>query len=350
MSKRNKRRKTGLSPGSLVFEGQQKLENTFTRTILFDEDKVLEGNLEDLFLQWKQGQSKLWVDIRGIHDSVYMERIGNMFGIDALALEDIQETRQRTKIDLYDHSIFVIIQNSSYTIGLEKPYQEQIALFATDRVLISFQEDEEDSFPMIKKRMEPTHSRMRSKNIDYLLYAMLDYQIDKHFVIMDELNEELNSLEDRIHEEELGSITRTTFRLRSILLQLRKNIYPLRDDLSKLLRAESLLVDEKNLKYIRDLEDHTIQIIEIIDNQRELINGLKDLAVNQTSLILNKDMKWLAAVSTISIPILFLTGVYGMNFEFMPELKWKFGYPLWWITTLCIISFLVYYFRNKKMI
>jgi magnesium transporter len=333
-----------------VFEGQQKLENTFTRTILFDEDKVLEGNLEDLFLQWKQGQSKLWVDIRGIHDSVYMERIGNMFGIDALALEDIQETRQRTKIDLYDHSIFVIIQNSSYTIGLEKPYQEQIALFATDRVLISFQEDEEDSFPMIKKRMEPTHSRMRSKNIDYLLYAMLDYQIDKHFVIMDELNEELNSLEDRIHEEELGSITRTTFRLRSILLQLRKNIYPLRDDLSKLLRAESLLVDEKNLKYIRDLEDHTIQIIEIIDNQRELINGLKDLAVNQTSLILNKDMKWLAAVSTISIPILFLTGVYGMNFEFMPELKWKFGYPLWWITTLCIISFLVYYFRNKKMI
>lgn len=350
MAKRNKRRKTGLSPGSLVFEGQQKLENTFTRAILFDEETLKEGSLEELHLQWKNSKSKLWVDIRGIHDSVYLQGIGNMFGIDALALEDIQETRQRTKIDLYDNSIFIIIQSTDYSIGMEKPYQEQIAIFASDRLLISFQEDEDDSFPMIRKRMEPLHSRMRSNNTDYLLYAMLDYQIDKHFLIMDELNDELNALEDSIHEQELSTITQTTFRLRSILLQLRKNIYPLRDELYKLLRAESELVDEKNLKYIRDLEDHTIQIIEIIDNQRELINGLKDLAVNQTSLILNKDMKWLAAVSTISIPILFLTGVYGMNFEFMPELKWKYGYPLWWITTLCIISVLVYYFRNKKMI
>ncbi len=350
MRKKRNRKKVGVSPGSLVLEREQILENSYVIASLFDENLYVKGSLDELYRQWKQGNAKLWVDVRGIHDSELLLNLGEKFNIDPLALEDIQEIHQRTKINLYDQSAFVILKNLEYNQEVGDLEVEQIALFVSDRLMISFQESLEDSFPLIYHRIEKPGSRMRIQNTDYLMYAFLDYIIDKYFVVFDEISNGISQIEEKIYLKNHDDISQEVFKLRNVLLRIRRYIYPLRDDLIKMMRSDNPMIAEQNIKYIRDLEDHIIQIIEMIDNQRELINGLRDLSINQTSLSLNKDMKWLAAVSTISIPILFLTGVYGMNFEYMGELKWKYGYPLWWLTTSCIIISLVIYFKRRKML
>lgn len=296
------------------------------------------------------GSRKIWIDVRGIHDSAYLSKLGDLFKIDALALEDIQEVHQRTKIHLYDDGLFALFKNLNYVTGEAELKAEQLAVYIKDRLLISFQEDQDDSFPLIYSRLEKDGTRLRVKNTDYLFYALLDYQIDKYFLLLDGLNDEILELEERVLKEDIQQISGQIFRIRNIITQIRRYVYPLRDDLVKLMRSDSKLIDNDNIKYILDLEDHVIQVIDMIDSQREILNGIKDLAVNQASLSLNKDMKWLAAVSTISIPILFMTGVYGMNFEYMPELKHESAYRIWWGGTLFIVFSLIIYFKRKKML
>ncbi|MBK9272358.1 MAG: magnesium/cobalt transporter CorA [Saprospiraceae bacterium] len=348
--KPQQRQKVGLSPGSLILEREKLVENSVIVGTLYGQDHLKKGDLNTLTKSWREGEDKLWVDVKGIHDSDLLKSLGQEFGIDALALEDIQEVHQRTKINLYENGVFVLMKNVDFNSETDELKKEQVAFFVTDRLLISFQENSEESFPLIQVRMEVNRSRMRQSNTDYLLYAFMDYQIDKYFVALDEISNSLSKIEEIIYQKKHEDVSLEVFNLRNILLQIRRYINPLRDDLTKLVRSESPLIAEQNIKYIKDLEDHIVQIIEMIDNQRELLNGLRDISINQTSLSLNKDMKWLAAISTISIPILFLTGVYGMNFESMQELKWEYGYLIWWISTSVIVISLIIYFKRRKMI
>ncbi|HQX43475.1 MAG: magnesium/cobalt transporter CorA [Saprospiraceae bacterium] len=346
----SKRKKTGLSPGTLIFERNQTLDEPIGQFISYNLSGMSELKVSDV---WKFTPSKdqnLWVDVMGIHDSEYILKIGDAFNIHRLILEDIQELSQRTKIDSYENGVFSIVQNLKFDPSNKTINKEQISIFFAEHVLVSFQENPDDSFAIIRKRMGSEISRIRSKNSDYLFYALMDYLVDCYFLVTDAIDLEIANLEERIHQKPGEDIILDIFTIRGALLKFRKYIYPLRDEIGKLKRSETQFLQESNMIFFRDLEDHIIQIIEIIDNQRELLNGMKDLALNQTSLALNKDMKWLAAISTISIPILFMTGVYGMNFEFMPELKWKYGYLVWWITIAFFVVSLIVYFKRKRII
>jgi len=346
----SKRKKTGLSPGTLIFERNQTLDEPIGQFISYNLSGMSELKVSDV---WKFTPSKdqnLWVDVMGIHDSEYILKIGDAFNIHRLILEDIQELSQRTKIDSYENGVFSIVQNLKFDPSNKTINKEQISIFFAEHVLVSFQENPDDSFAIIRKRMGSEISRIRSKNSDYLFYALMDYLVDCYFLATDAIDLEIANLEERIHQKPGEDIILDIFTIRGALLKFRKYIYPLRDEIGKLKRSETQFLQESNMIFFRDLEDHIIQIIEIIDNQRELLNGMKDLALNQTSLALNKDMKWLAAISTISIPILFMTGVYGMNFEFMPELKWKYGYLVWWITIAFFVVSLIVYFKRKRII
>lgn len=346
----SKRKKTGLSPGTLIFERNQTIEEPIGQFLCYNTNDILELNISDIWKSQPLPEHNLWLDVMGIHDSEYILKIGETFNIHRLILEDIQELSQRTKIDIYENGIFSIVQNLKFDPNTKTILKEQVSTFFAQHVLVSFQENPDDSFAIIRKRMRSEISRIRNKNSDYLFYAMMDYLVDCYFLVADAIDLEIANLEERIHQKPGEDIILDIFTIRGALLKFRKYIYPLRDEIGKLKRSETQFLEESNMIFYRDLEDHIIQIIEIIDNQRELLNGMKDLALNQTSIALNKDMKWLAAISTISIPILFMTGIYGMNFEFMPELHWKYGYLIWWMTIGFFVVGLIIYFKRKRII
>lgn len=345
----SKRKKTGLSPGSIIFTGQKKLDHPEIISLEYEPEFVKNIKLEDILNNVHSLQKNIWIDVHGIHDVALIKDIGEHFMIHKLVLEDIADPSQRTKIEPYDMGIFAIINNLNYDVEAKQLKQEQIAIFFTKNWLVDFQEHPDDTFLPIRNRLMVEHSRLRTLRCDYLFYALLDYIVDCYFLVTDAFDAEITDLEEKVHLAHTEDLINRVYKIRSNLLKFRKFIYPLREEIGKIKKLEGSCIETSNLIYFRDLEDHITHITEIVDNQRELLNGIKDLAINQTSLNMNKDIKWLTVISTISIPILFLTGVYGMNFKFMPELEWHYGYLLWWVSTISIICTLILYFNRKKM-
>ncbi|MDQ3141157.1 MAG: magnesium/cobalt transporter CorA [Bacteroidota bacterium] len=345
----SKRKKIGLSPGSLVYHGKIKTEPPQLIQVLYSHNSYKEEFLQNI--QHKNEDSGLirWLDIRGIHNVELIKHIGESSNIHRLILEDVLDPNQRSKIEAYDNGIFCIIKNIEYDRVNNKIHQEQISIFFSKKELISFQENPDDTFLVIRERMKAEISKTRSRNTDYLFYVLLDYIVDRYYLVLDLLDEDLELLEERVQIDDSEELFQEIYRLRSLILQVKKFIQPVRDEIIKIKKIEDHFIEDSTLIYLRDLEDHIVNVTESLDNQRELLNSIKDLSINQVSLNLNKDIKWLTVVSTISIPLLFMTGVYGMNFEYMPELKWRYGYLIWWIVTIGFISLLVLYFKKRKM-
>lgn len=341
-------RKKGLPPGSLVYTGHRSDVSASTRTIWYDEAEYREQ--PGYVPKWRDAPSgTFWADVCGLTDTALVERIGSDFQLHHLALEDVLNTQQRSKLEEYDQILFFILHNLRYDAENRELVSEQIAVFFGERFVVSFQENPDDTFQSVRKRAEEGLGRLRKKNADYLCYALLDTVVDNYYLVLDDIENALNDLETELHNNGTHPDQKARiFDLKRTILHFRRHLMPLRDAAIRLYRSETPLIYDANRLYLRDLTDHVTQILDGIDNYRELLAGVEALYQAEVGNRLNNVMRLLTIISTIFIPLSFIAGVYGMNFDNMPELHWQNGYFIvLGIMATATLGMLAYFRRNK---
>ncbi len=326
-------KKTGMPPGKLVYIGQEKQASPKIMVFDYDsshyEEKTL-AEAEECF-QYKHTNTTTWINVTGIHDTSIVEKLGKHFGISPLALEDVVNTNSRPKIDDFKEYVLVIIKMLNYEHSDHKSLNvEQVSLILGKDFVISFQENEADLFDGIRARLRDSGARTRNYGADYLMYCLIDRVVDEYFIIIEAMGEELEDMEDDVAINPSQEFLKRYNELKRDSIFLRKSVWPLREVINYLLRNEVGLITPGVLPYFRDLYDHTIQVIDTTETYRDLFSDIMDLYLSTLSLRMNEVMKVLTIISTIFIPLTFIVGVYGMNFEFMPELNWRYGYYFIW--------------------
>lgn len=293
----------------------------------------------------------LWIDVRSLSDLGLIEQLGMDFHIHTLALEDVLNTQQRAKLDEYDNGLFFIVPNLKLDQAATEFVSEQISLFAGNNFVISFQEDPDDSFEPVRMRTREGLGRLRKKGSDYLAYSLVDCIVDGYYTVLDTLESNVLELEETLHLTGAHQATKAKmFHLKRISNEFKHRIVPLREAVTRLHRTESEIVDETNRLYFRDLVDHVAQILDGIDNQRDMLSNMEALYQAEAANKLNNVMRLLTVISTIFIPLSFIAGVYGMNFDNMPELHTKNGYFLLLAIMFLLMVSMLGYFKAKRWI
>lgn len=348
---RKKASKIGLSPGSLIYvgddhEGESQIHLIQYNEILVSTTKVhSENEIKDLIDPEKVN----WLNITGIHNAEVIERTGQIFGIHPLVMEDILNTNQRPKLELYDDFLFVNLKFVEPTPDEDgNPLVEQISLILGDHYVVTFQEFKRDSFKAIRKRIDKDNSRLRIKKSDYLFYALIDLVVDHYLVLVDHYGTEIEIIEDKIYDNPEQEHLNLIMSNKQNLLYLRKIILPLKESLLKIKGMESTLVDTKNKVFFEDVYDHLLTMQESLDLYFELNKSLRESYMSRIGLKTNEVMKLLTIISTLFIPLTFIVGVYGMNFDNMPELSWRYGYFYIWGMMVVITVLLIFYIKKRK--
>jgi magnesium transporter len=341
--------KTGLGPGSLIHIGD--VHHTDTHITLIDysnthyEERPV-GSLEEV-LAYRDKESVTWVIVEGLSDASIIEAIGTHFNIHALVLEDILNTHQRPKLEEHDDYLFVVLKSLIPEAENFVITSEQVSLLILKNFIFTFREKADSLLAPVRKRLENSHGRFRSQGSDYLMYTVLDAIIDLNFDIMDQLEETLISLEDEIFRSPSREVLEKIHEIKLEVIRMRRYISPIRDMTAGLLRSESTLIGQNTRIYLRDVHDHVLRIMESIETHRDILASLLEIYLSSISSKLNEVMKVLTVFSSVFIPLTFITGIYGMNFESMPELKWPWGYPAIWCVFIITSGSLFLYFRRK---
>jgi magnesium transporter len=342
--------KSGLSPGSIVHIGEQKVDRVKIYVIDYNSEKleVKEfDSLEDTYAL-RDTDTVSWINIIGLHDPDILNSIGSHFGIHALTLEDIVNTETRPKVEVFEDYIFIVLKMVFYHEEEENVELEQLSIILGKNAVITFQEKDGDIFDPIRNRINITNGRLRKRGADYLTYALIDVVVDNYYFILENIGETLEALEDQVLENPDKSIPFKIQNLKKDILLLRKTLWPLREAINILNKQDTELLADTMHPFLQDLYDHAIQVVDTLETFREMAIGILDLYQSIISNRMNEVMKVLTIVASIFIPLTFIAGIYGMNFEYMPELKWPFGYFM--ILTIMIILglSLVIFFRKRK--
>jgi magnesium transporter len=289
-----------------------------------------------------------WINIDGLHEVGIIEKIGKHFSIHPLILEDILHTGQRPKMEDFEDYIFLVVKMFYYDEKDDEIKMEQVSLLLGSNFVISFQEREGDIFDPIRERIRNHKGRIRMMKADYLGYALLDTIVDNYFIILEKIGEDIENIEEELVTRPTPETLQTIHNLKRELIVLRKSIWPLREVVNSLERGESPLINEATGVYLRDVYDHTIQVIDTIETFRDMVSGMLDIYLSSISNKMNEVMKVLTIIATIFIPLTFVAGIYGMNFEFMPELKWHWGYFAALLVMVAVAVIMVFYFRRKR--
>ena len=347
---KEKLKKVGLPPGSIVHIGNKRDEKVKITIVDYCEAKFQEKeakSVEECF-PYKDKSTVTWININGVHKMKVIEEIGKCFNLHPLILEDIVDTDQRPKIKDFGNYIFVILKMLYYDKNDNEMKVEQVSLILGKNYVISFQEREGDVFSSIRERIRKNIGRIRKAGADYLIYALIDAIVDNYFIITEKLGEKIENLEDKVISRPKPANLRVIHKLRRDLIFLRKSVWPLREVISILQRGESSLILESTNIYLRDVYDHTIQVMDTVETLRDIISGMLDIYLSSASIRMNEIMKMLTIIATIFIPLTFITGIYGMNFRNIPEIKWVWGYPVVLLGMLIIGIVMVIYFKRKK--
>lgn len=287
-----------------------------------------------------------WVNLDGLSDTNIIDKIGEHYSLHGLLLEDIS-TDHQPKVEEYEEYLFFTLK-MLYRIEKNIIDYEQISFVLGKNYLISFQEKEGDLFGPLRDRIRLDQGRVRKKKADYLLYRLIDIIVDNYYTVLDSIGQQIEQIEDEIYKGHSGQEFRKIQRLKKELIYLRKALYPLRDAMSKLIKDESGFIDSSNIRFFNDVYSHVAHLIDSLDTYKDLTSGLMDIYINTQNTRMNEVMKVLTVISTIFIPLTFIVGVEGMNFEFMPELHWEFGYLLVWTVMLGMVVVMIRYFKYKK--
>ncbi len=343
-------KKAGLPPGTLVHVGERKQDVTRISVMDYEGDRLDEHcpmDVETVF-PLRDEPATSWINIDGVHDIGVIEKLGQHFLIHPLILEDIVNTAQRPKLEEFDDYLYLVLKMLTWDDVAGRVRAEQVSLVLGHHFLISFQEAEGDVFEPVRKRIRAGRGRIRGSGSDYLAYALIDSIVDHYFIVLEHLGEKIESLEAQLYEDGGDDPLNAIYRLKQEMIYLRKQIGPLRETLNLLHKTENPLVQEKNRVFYADVYDHLVQGIEVIESLRDVLSGLQDLYISLTGQRMNEVMKVLTIIATIFIPITFVAGIYGMNFEVMPELKWRGGYLMVWAIFGVIAAAMLVYFKRRK--
>jgi magnesium transporter len=344
-------KKIGLVPGALVHVGKKRIEKVRIRLIDYDEAQLQEKEpktIEECF-PFKDLPTVTWVNIDGLHDIRIMEKIGKHFGLHPLVLEDILNTEQRPKIEDFDQYLFIVLKMLFCDENDGEIRAEQVSIILGPNFVLSFQERVGDIFNPLRERIRSAKGRVRKMGPDYLAYNLLDAIVDNYFVVLEKLGEQIEGMEEELVTNPTPETLQKIHNLKREMIFLRKSVWPLREVVSRLERGESELIKDSTGIYLRDVYDHTIQVIDTIETYRDMLSGMLDIYLSSISNRMNQVMKVLTIIATIFIPLTFVAGIYGMNFEYMPELKWHWFYPkAFWLVMLGVAALMLVYFRRKR--
>ncbi len=267
-----------------------------------------------------------WINFNGVHAVEQVKSLTSIFKLHPLTAEDIVNTAQRPKIERFDDYVYIVLKMVTPIPGSCEIESEHVSLILGKGFVLSFQEKDGDVFDAVRGRLRAGKGRMRRCGADYLAYALMDAVIDRYFSAIESVGEQTDSLGEQIETEPASGHLPEMNRLRKLLLQLRRALWPLREEISAMSRGDLELIEEGTLPFLRDIHDHTIQAMEMVETQREILGGLHDIYLAGISLKMNEVMKTLTIIATIFIPLTFIVGIYGMNFEYMPELEWTGAY------------------------
>ena len=308
----------------------------------FQEKQV--SSIEECF-EFKETPTITWINIDGIHEVDVVEKLGKHFDLHPLSLEDILDTNQRPKFEDFEKYLFIVLKMLSYGDEIE---EEQVSLVLGENFVISFQERVGDVFEPIRDRIRNSKGRIRKSGADYLCYSLMDAVVDNYFSILERIGDKIESMEEKLISAPTQKTLQQIHKLKREMIILRKSIWPLRELINGLQRNESSLIGETTGIYLRDTYDHTIQVIDTVESLRDVVSGMLDIYLSSISNSMNAVMKVLTIIATIFIPLTFIAGIYGMNFRYMPELEWRWAYPLVLVVMGIVAIGMLIYFRKKK--
>jgi magnesium transporter len=314
----------------------------------FIEEKITQDINEAL--AFERADAITWINVDGVRNHRVLETIGAKYELHPLLLEDISSNDQRPKLDEYDEHIYIVVKMLSFDNVRNCISAEQVSFVLGENYVISFQEEEKkgDVFNPNRSRLKGNKGKIRRSGADYLLYTLIDTIVDNYFIILESIGGKIEELEDDLIADPSPKRLTVLYSLKRDMIYLRKSVWPLREVISKMEKGESELIQPATQIFIRDVYDHTIQVIDTVESYRDMLASMVDIYMSSISNRMNSVMKVLTIISTIFIPLTFVAGVYGMNFDFMPELKWKYGYLYVWIFMIIMVGCMVVFFRKKK--
>jgi magnesium transporter len=353
MNKYAKKRsiKAGLPPGSPVYIGEPTGETLAATLITYDESAVHEQAIDigTARVSVKDQPGVSWLNVEGVHRVDILQKLGDCCGLHPLVLEDIVNTEQRPKLEDYGEYLYIVVRMLSLSSGTGRVMAEQVSLVLGSGYVLSFQEGiAGDLFDPLREHLRAGKGRARRLGADYLVYSLLDAIVDNYFAILEGMGERIELLQEELVASPGREIIRKYHHLKRDVINLRRSIWPLREVISSLERRESHLVSPDTVIYLRDVYDHTVQIIDTIETFRDMLSGMMDLYLTSVSNRTNEVMKVLTIIATIFMPLTFIVGLYGMNFKHMPELEWHWGYPAVLLLMALISIGMVVFFKRKK--
>jgi magnesium transporter len=344
--------KKGLGPGSLVHVGDIHQSDTHITVVDYGKEHFEKRSVPSLkeTLEYRNKPSITWVIVEGLADASIIADIGEHFDIHPLVLEDILNTHQRPKLEDHDSYLYIVLKSLVAQGGPFAVNYEQVSMLVLKDFVFTFKEKADPLLLPVLHRLENSRGRFRSLGADYLMYAILDTIVDQNFGLMDQLEEALTFLEDEIFSKPTPAVLGKIQDFKREIIKMRRYISPIRDLVGGLLRSESGLIQDSTHIYLRDVHDHVLRITESIETHRDILSSLLEIYLSSISSKMNEVMKVLTVFASIFIPLTFLTGIYGMNFDIMPELHWNWAYPALWVAFIAISVVLLVYFRRKGWI
>lgn len=333
-----------------MYTGEKKGEKIIIHVIDYDETNFLETELSaaEACIPYKNKPTVTWINVDGVHNVPVLEKLGECFGLHRLVMEDILNTDQRPKVEDFGEYLYIVLKMLSNGKNGEI-VTEQISIVAGSNFVLSFQEGVEgDVFNLIRERLRNGKGRIRKMSADYLTYSLLDAVVDNYFVILEKFGDRIELLETELIESPTQKTVQRIYQLKREMIFLHNAVWPLREVVSTLGKHESPIIREATVPYFRDVYDHVIHVIDSVDIYREMISSMLDMYLSSVSNRLNEVMKILTAISLIFMPLTFIVGLYGMNFKYMPELEWRYGYFVTLFAMFGIGVFMFFYFKRKK--
>jgi magnesium transporter len=342
--------KVGLSPGTLVKTDQTYSVPSKVTVITYNQATISEKAnvpIADALLPANDAVVT-WIHVDGIQGTSTIEAIGKHFNLHPLVLEDVVTSGQRPKLEDYGDYLFITINMLSMDEQSREVRSDELSLLFGSNFVLTLHDTAKDIFEPVRERLRKAGGRLRTYGADYLAYALLDTVVDNYFVVFERLGEHFEELQDNVVIDPSPETLSAIQHFKNELLILRKSVWPVRDIMSGMQRNESKLVTRTTELYLRDVHDHAMQMMDTIETFRDMLSGMLDIYLSSTSNRLNAVMKVLTIIATIFIPLTFLAGVYGMNFKYMPELEWRWGYPLLWVIMISVSVGMMVWFRRKK--
>jgi magnesium transporter len=348
--RKKKLQKVGLPPGTLIYTGEKPEIETKVSIIDYNNENFNVEEIKKIVPNlYNIPKSKVrWINVSGLSNVKLIEDLGQLFKLHPLVLEDILNTDQRPKYENYEDYLFIVVKTLLFNDKPEIFEHDQISFILGADFLISFQEQESDIFQPIIQRIQQKKGRIRTMGPDYLLYTLIDVITDNYFILLETFPEIIELVEEELISDPRSATLQRIYDLKKKTIDVRKLLWPMREVINKLQREKTKFINEELQIYLRDIYDHIFLITELLENYRDIIFGMLDMYLSSMSYKMNDIMKVLTIISTIFIPISFLAGFYGMNFQYMPEFSNIFAYPILIIVMIIISIVLLYFFKRKK--